>query len=140
MSSLYGVDSSQDYIDQKLEILRELMDELDSLDEDAVKSYIVRNITATDEARREIQIDNLVRKVLMDYYEGDRTFVQINEKCKTYYEKLKKGVAKYKIIYENLVIKYVGKKGMRTLLNSNLISPYKAANGLVAYKIADSFR
>lgn len=71
MSSLYGVDGEKDYIDQKIEVLNEL---ILGLDKETVKSHIASRITATTESKRDIQVDSLARQILMDYYDGDRSF------------------------------------------------------------------
>ena len=82
MSSLYGVDGELDYLDQKVEVLGHIMV---GLDKEAVKSYIARNTAnAKTEAKREIRIDNITRTIMMDYFNGDRSFCNRTKKGKAH--------------------------------------------------------
>lgn len=127
----------KDYLEQKVDV----MVEFGLTDEEALREYLVRE-TANDptEKSREMHIDRLVRTIIDNYYDGDRTFVKDNsDKCKTYYDTLRESTKKHKILYEKIVIRYIGKKGICNLIESNLISPYYADNGILAYTIADNF-
>ena len=106
-----------------------------------LKNYFIsETANISDPTQRENKIDRLARSIIMNYYDGDRTFVGTYDMTgKTYYDTLKAKAPKYKILYENLVIRFVGKKGMRILLDNELISAYTADNGDVAYTIADTF-
>lgn len=62
-----------DYLVYKTEVLRQL----GLTDKAAVKAHLQRKSKDADtELKRKIQIDNVARTMLMNYYDGDRTYVK----------------------------------------------------------------
>ena len=62
-----------DYLVYKTEVLRQL----GLTDKFAVKEYLKRSCkNAATETKRKIQIDNAARKLMMDFYDGDRTYIK----------------------------------------------------------------
>ena len=69
---LYGVNLKKTYLNQKVEVLSHIMT---GLDKNLVTSYIARKVkNAQTESGREIQIDNIAKTIMMDYFNGDRSF------------------------------------------------------------------
>ena len=69
---LYGVNLKRSYLDQKVEVLSHIMT---GLDKELVHDYIARRVkNAQTESKREIQIDNVSKTIMMDYFNGDRSF------------------------------------------------------------------
>ena len=59
-----------------LEYKVQLLCQLGLTDTDKVKHHLAeRCANAQTESKKRIQIDNAARKIMMDYYDGDRTFV-----------------------------------------------------------------
>lgn len=60
-----------DYLDYKVKILKQL-----GLGDTAKTKAYLHNAScnATTELQRQIQIDNAARKIIMDFYDGDRTY------------------------------------------------------------------
>ena len=74
-NTLYGVNTKKDYLDQKVEILGQLLAYIDT---DVVKDYIKKRVAnAPTEQKREVQIDNICRTIMNDYYNGDRSFCTV---------------------------------------------------------------
>ena len=60
------------YLDYKAKILYQI----GLTDIDSVKAYLEeKSIDAPTELNKRVKIDNAARQIMMDYYDGDRTFI-----------------------------------------------------------------
>lgn len=61
-----------DYLDYKAKLLHQI----GLTDLDKVKKHLVEKCAnSTSELNKRIKIDNAARQIMMDYYDGDRTYV-----------------------------------------------------------------
>ena len=63
---------NMNYLDYKAKILYQI----GLTDIDGVKDYLEdKSMDAKTELNRRVKIDNAARQIMMDYYDGDRTFI-----------------------------------------------------------------
>jgi len=121
------------YITEKCKTLKDF----GLTDSRALRSYFKRETKGLTGDAMENKIDRLSRVILMNYYDGDRTYV--DTKCaesENYYEALKEKYGS-KLLYEETVINEVGKKGFRLLLDNEMIQVNGKIKGKPVYVLKE---
>lgn len=121
------------YMSQKCEVLYDL----GVTDTEKLEEYLsAETASITNEAKKEAKIDRLCHDVLMNFYDGDETFVfDENLTAEEYYEKLKKKYKTTKMLHMDTIIDCVGKRGLRTLRAEGFIIPCAVVRRKTVYSI-----
>ena len=124
--------TTKNYIDEKADILSHF----GLTKKSEVKEYL-RSKTADCKtaAQREIRCDIIARTLLDNFYDGDRTFVkqppvQPVSPQNNIIDILREKTRRHEVVYERFVIRAIGKKGIKALMEEGLIKPYDTENGL----------
>lgn len=121
------------YLEQKVDVLYDI----GMSDKHAIREYL-KSETKNDisEEARENHIDRLARDMMMNYYDGDVSFVKTNKtKARSYYEKLKRHCAGMETVYEDVIISIVGEFGLNALRKAHMIETCACFNGRKLYAI-----
>lgn len=120
-----------DYLDFKVNLLAEI----GLTDEGAVKQYLeAKSSNAATETKRRIQIDNAARKLMMDFYDGDTSYVK-QMSGMDYYNIIKSKFPKTDALFEDVIIHLTGKVGFDMLRENHLIEACEMLNGHRLYAI-----
>lgn len=120
------------YLQYKTEILFQI----GLTDRGMVESYLEEKCAnATSEANKRIKIDNAARKLMDDFYEGDRTYVKGVDHAVHCHNILKRNYPKTETLYEDVIIRTVGRAGLNALREACLIEACSAFNGRTLYAI-----
>lgn len=120
------------YIQYKTEILFHM----GLTDRDMVADYLEEKCAnATSETNKRIKIDNAARKLMDDFFDGDRTFVKGVDHAKHCYNIIKRNFPKMETLYEDVIIRTVGRSGLDALREAHLIETCGAFNGRKLYAI-----
>ena len=121
-----------DYLKYKTEILFQI----GLTDRDMVESYLEEKCAnATSETNKRIKIDNAARKLMDDFYDGDRTYVKGVDHAVHCHKILKRSYPKMETLYEDVIIRTVGRAGLDALKKANLIETCGGFNGRKLYAI-----
>lgn len=123
-----------DYLEYKTEVLYQL----GLSDMEGVREYLKgKCANAPTELKKRIQIDNAARKIMMDYYDGDRTYCKTRKaKTGSYYHRIiKRAYPKMETLYEDIIISAVGKEGFDTMRREHLIETCGMFDGRKLYAI-----
>lgn len=121
-----------DYLDYKAKVLYQL----GLTDFDEVKAYLEEKCAnATTETKKRIQIDNAARKIMMEYYEGDRSFVASKDRAVYCYSQLRQKYPKMETLYEDVIIRTIGKSGLNILREAHMIETCAMNNGRKLYAL-----
>ena len=106
------------YLDYKAKLLYQI----GLTDIDGVKEYLASKCAnAPTESKKRIQIDNAARQIMMEYYDGDRSFIFTRGKAYQCYRELKKQYPHAETLYEEHIVNVVGNHGLHLLKKANLI-------------------
>lgn len=120
-----------DYLDFKVNLL----EEIGLTDVGAVKQYLkAKSSNAATEMKRRIQIDNAARKLMMDFYDGDTSYVK-QMSGMDYYNIIKSKFPKTEALFEDVIIHLTGKVGFDMLRENHLIEACEMLNGHRLYTI-----
>lgn len=124
--------TAKQYIEYKTKVLYQL----GMTDHIEVKAHLERkSANAETDLKKKIQIDNAARTIMMDFYDGDMTFVKVKRKAKQYLEILKNRFPKAETLYEDTIIKNVGRCGLQALREEHLIETCALLEGRKLYAI-----
>ena len=65
---------SKNYLEHKVKVLKQI----GLTDKEAVRNYLIAAISnAKTESVKETRLDNAARKLMMDFYDGDQSFIKM---------------------------------------------------------------
>lgn len=106
------------YLEYKVEILFQM----GLTDKAKVQSYLEgKCANATTELKKRIQIDNAARKIMDEFFDGSREFVDGVELAEYYHRIIKRNYPNVEALYEDVIHKLVGTNGIKALKEANLI-------------------
>lgn len=105
-----------------LEYKTEILFQLGLTNKAKVQSYLEEKCAnAATEIKKRIQIDNAARKLVDEFYDGSREFVEGVELAEYYQRIIKRNYPMVEALYEDVIIKLVGTNGLNALKEANLI-------------------
>ena len=103
----------------------------------ALKRYFQTETKGLTGDAMENKVDRLSRVLLANFFDGDRTYVGApTEAEENYYNTIKEKYNKA-LLYEETIINEVGKKGMRYLLNNELLQVNGKVKGKCVYVLKE---
>lgn len=105
-----------------LEYKTEILFEFGLTNKEKVQSYLEEKCAnATTEIKKRIQIDNAARKIMDEFFDGSREFVDGVELAEYYLRIIKRNYPNVEALYEDVIHKLVGTNGLNALKEANLI-------------------
>lgn len=124
--------TAKQYIEYKTKVLYQL----GLTDHIEVKAHLARKSeNATTDLKKRIQIDNAARTMLNDFYDGDKSFVKEKRKAKQYLDILKNRFPNAETLYEDTIIRNIGRCGLQALREEHLIESCALLEGRKLYAI-----
>ena len=121
-----------DYLEYKTEILFQL----GLTNKAKVQSYLEEKCAnAATEIKKRIQIDNASRKLVDEFFDGSKEFVEGVELAEYYHRIIKRNYPRVETLYEDVIINLVGINGLNALRNAHLIETCAMFNGRKLYAI-----
>lgn len=105
---------------------------------DALKSYLTMETHGiTDKEKKENKIDRLSRTLLSNFYDGDKTYVgKVDHTGQSYYNIIKNKYGNANL-YAETIISEVGKRGMRELLDNDMLTVCGKVKGNPIYTLKE---
>ena len=105
-----------------LEYKTEILFQLGLTNKAKVQSYLEEKCAnAATEIKKRIQIDNAARKLVDEFYDGSKEFVNGVELGEHYHRILKRSYPMVEALYEDAILKCVGTVGLNALKEASLI-------------------